>query len=249
MQKTRAAQRRRKHMASTCSKAVVVALIISGTTVAYRSKVKEVSSLRADVASMTQQYETLAAEHETLTAEHEKVKQKLAGYTEPVGDIVPAPPIYNVPLSADIQTYLYTKCVDYDITKYYETILAQIWKESNFNPKAISPTNDYGLMQINECMHATLRDKLGIVDFLEPYQSIDAGTYMMSNLIHTYGDIHKALMAYNFGPGGASAHWKKGTYTSSYSRDIVDKRDIIVSGNYKQHEPVFGYFIEKIRYI
>ena len=226
MQKTRAAQRRRKHMASTCSKAVVVALLVTGATVAYKNKVKEVSSLRASVASMTQQYKT-------LTAENEKVKQKLAMYTDPVGDIVPAPPIYNVPLDADIQTYLYTKCVDYDITKYYETLLAQIWKESNFNPKAISHTNDYGLMQINECMHATLRDKLGIVDFLEPYQSIDAGTYMMSNLIHTYGDIHKALMAYNFGPGGASAHWKKGTYTSSYSRDIVSKRDIIVSGNYR----------------
>lgn len=138
-------------------------------------------------------------------------------------------PYYDIPLSLDLQLYTYNRCVDLGISGYYELVLAMMWQESNFNPELISTTNDYGLMQINKCNHDWLSEELGITDFLEPYQSIDAGTHIFASLLLKYADPHKALMAYNFGEAGARKHWDRGTYTSSYSRAISEKQEQVLN--------------------
>lgn len=138
-------------------------------------------------------------------------------------------PYYDIPLSKELQLYTYTKCEDLGIGNYYELVLAMMWQESDFKPDTISKTNDYGIMQINICNHEWLSEELGITDFLDPYQSIDAGTHIIASLLLKYQDPHKALMAYNYGEAGARSHWNRGNYTSSYSRSIAEKQDTLLN--------------------
>lgn len=138
-------------------------------------------------------------------------------------------PYYDIPLSQELQLYTYTKCEDLGIGNYYELVLAMMWQESDFKPDTISKTKDYGLMQINICNHEWLSEELGITDFLDPYQSIDAGTHIIASLLLKYQDPHKALMAYNYGEAGAKKNWEQGYYTSSYSRAIAEKQEQILN--------------------
>lgn len=119
------------------------------------------------------------------------------------------------------QDYLWSKCVEYDITEYYELLFAQIYHESSWNPEAVSGTNDYGLMQINEKNHEWLKDVLGITDFLDPYESMDAGVYMMSLYLEKYNDAQTALVCYNMGEGKVL----EGITSSKYSNGIVEDMD------------------------
>ena len=139
-----------------------------------------------------------------------------------------AAPLYKVDLSEDLQEYTYAMCLAYDCVDYYPLMLAVMWKESNFDAAACSSTGDYGLMQINECNHDTLREVLGVDDFLDPMDNIQSGVYLLSGLLNKYGDIHKALMAYNMGPGNAKKCWDRGIYRSNYSKDVLSRLDEIL---------------------
>ena len=136
-------------------------------------------------------------------------------------------PVYDIPLDAGLQKYTFDTCVKYGIEKHYELVLAIMWRESNFDTNAVSSTNDYGIMQINACNHKALKKKLKFVDIMEPENNIEAGIYLISCMLKKY-DRHEALMAYNMGEAGARRQWRRGNYTSSYSRDIIDKANKIL---------------------
>jgi soluble lytic murein transglycosylase-like protein len=102
-------------------------------------------------------------------------------------------------------------------------ILAIMFRESTFRAHAVSPTNDYGIMQINRGNHKWLSESLGITDFLDPKQSIDAGTFHLKGIVDNgYDDVHKILMVYNLGGRKAKDLWNQGINTSAYSRSVVD---------------------------
>lgn len=128
---------------------------------------------------------------------------------------------YRLDVSEQLQNYLWDQCVEYEITDYYELLFVQIYHESAWNPKAVSGTNDYGLMQINKSNHEWLKDTLGITDFLDPYESIRAGVYIMQSYLKKYNDVQKALVCYNMGEGKVI----NGITSSQYSRDIVKDMD------------------------
>lgn len=136
-------------------------------------------------------------------------------------------PVYDIPLDAGLQKYTFDTCVKYGIEKHYELVLAIMWRESNFDTNAVSSTNDYGIMQINACNHKALKKKLKFVDIMEPENNIEAGIYLISRMLKKY-DRHEALMAYNMGEAGARRQWRRGNYTSRYSRDIIDKANKIL---------------------
>lgn len=183
------------------------------------------------VSNKTEQLQTMTEEKEVLQREVERLNIVVSkgaffqGSSEWVSSDIP---YFDIKLSKDLQEYTYTKCADLGIAKDYELVLAMMWQESSYRPNLVSKTNDYGLMQINKVNHSWLSKELGITDFLDPYQSIDAGTHIIASLLMKYEDPHKALMAYNYGEGGARSHWNQGTYTSSYSRGVAEKQDILL---------------------
>ena len=126
-------------------------------------------------------------------------------------------------LPYELQEFTYYLCEAYYID--FEFAMAVMFTESSFRTDVISATSDYGLMQINECNHTELADKLGITDFTEPYQNIRAGLYILRGLFEKYDEPAKVCMAYNMGEYGASVLWDKGVYETSYSKKVLSVAD------------------------
>lgn len=130
------------------------------------------------------------------------------------------PPDLDIPLDYDIQKYIYKQC-GYDADLYC-FIMAVIKQESEFDEKEVSMTDDYGLMQINACNHDNLQDKYGKKNFLDPYDNVYCGIRIIKGYLKKYEYKNLALMAYNMGEGGARRLWKKGIYSSEYSRKVTE---------------------------
>lgn len=138
-----------------------------------------------------------------------------------VGSVADFHPI-ECDLDVDVQEFIYYLSASYEID--FQFIMAVIEHESNYQTDVISSTNDYGLMQINKCNHEWLSEALGITDFLDPYQNVQAGIYKFHLLFEKYGDdTAKVLMAYNMGENGAKKLWDRGIVESKYSRAIMGK--------------------------
>ena len=130
-----------------------------------------------------------------------------------------APTYYDVALSEELQDHLFNECAAYGVEP--RLALAVMQTESGFREHLISSTNDYGLMQINKSNHSWLADEIGVVNFLDPYQNITAGVYMLSRYTDRY-DMTKTLMCYNMGEGGASKAWRKGITETKYSKKVIE---------------------------
>jgi len=68
--------------------------------------------------------------------------------------------------------------------------------ESNFDPKAVSPKNARGLMQL---MPQTAT-RYGVKDIFDPEENVDAGARYLRQLMDKYKNLTLALAAYNAGP-------------------------------------------------
>ena len=219
---------------------VVSTGLIAGTAFASNHfHQKDVQALNDEICRLNVQVTELASENQDLSAvlqksntALQKSNEKLRMFVDDITVCATEPTYYDIPLSKELQLYTYTRCVDYGIPEHYELVLAMMWQESNYNPDSVSATDDYGIMQINACNHEWISNLLGTTNFLDVYQNIDAGTYIISKMLLKYGDEHKALMAYNMGENGAALNWDAGIYTSSYSREIIAKREAIKSNNY-----------------
>lgn len=137
-----------------------------------------------------------------------------------------------LPLSADMQQYTYAMCKQFGIEDYYETCLAIMWQETHFDPTLVSQTNDYGLMQINQCNLTDLQRELGITDIMQPDQNICSGVYIVSLLAKQFDNKHEVLMAYNMGPASMLRLIEQGIYSSAYSRSVVSKTQMILQNEY-----------------
>lgn len=81
-------------------------------------------------------------------------------------------------------------------------VTAVAWRESGFNPHAVSPKGARGTMQL---MPETAR-RLG-VDASDPAANIDGGVQYLSSMMRRFGgDQAKALAAYNAGPGAVERY-------------------------------------------
>ena len=140
--------------------------------------------------------------------------------SEPESDFVPL----DVPLDEELQEFIYQISCDNKIE--FPIVMALIENESSFRPGVISKTNDFGLMQINKINHQRLTQTIGVTNFLDPYQNVEAGVFMLKELYDKYGSNSKVLMAYNMGEAGAKRLWKKGIYESNYSRKILSKSNV-----------------------
>ena len=136
-------------------------------------------------------------------------------YEKPMKEFVPV----DCNLSTDLQEYTWLLCKANNID--YSLVMALMKHESQYDASVVSTTNDYGLMQINKINHEWLSEELGITDYLDEKQNINAGVYILGNLFEKYQDTSKVLMAYNMGESNAKKLWKDGIYESRYSRKIM----------------------------
>lgn len=151
----------------------------------------------------------------------EEVKEEVKQETvEPTVEPIPEPvPIrIDCPLDDATQQMILEKCEEYGID--FAFTMAVIFKESSFRPNADSGSS-VGLMQINRINHNWLSEELGITDFFDPAQNVEAGLFMLRNLFEKYDDPHTVLMAYNMGETGAKRLWDKGVFTSAYSEGVL----------------------------
>lgn len=125
----------------------------------------------------------------------------------------------DVPMDEDMQEFIY--CLSYGYNIEFPFVMALIEAESSFREDAVSISDDHGLMQINSINHEWLTEKLGVTDFLDPYQNTRSGIFILRKLFEKYEDPAKVLMAYNMGETGARRLWEKGIYETDYSNSIM----------------------------
>jgi hypothetical protein len=89
--------------------------------------------------------------------------------------------------------------------------------ESNFEPRAISRVGAQGLMQL---MPETART-LGVQEPFEPEQNVAAGARYLRAMLDRYGDLRRALAAYNAGPTAVDQH--RGVPPYPETRAYVDR--------------------------
>ncbi len=75
-------------------------------------------------------------------------------------------------------------------------VKAVIAAESNFDPDAVSKKGAQGLMQL---MPRTARD-LGVENPFHPVDNVRGGSLYLRRMLDRYGDVERALAAYNAGP-------------------------------------------------
>ncbi len=75
-------------------------------------------------------------------------------------------------------------------------VKAVIAAESNFDPEAVSRKGAQGLMQLMPVTATTL----GVDDPLRPTENVRAGTRYLRLMLDRYGDVERAVAAYNAGP-------------------------------------------------
>ena len=120
-------------------------------------------------------------------------------------------------LNKEYQDYTYEMCEKYGIEEYYNVIITQMFCESGYNPNAVGSSSCYGLMQVGMINYARLNRTIGITNVRDPKQNIEAGVYMMSQLVEKYHDIQAALVCYHRGEGAA----KSGIRSDMYSAHIM----------------------------
>lgn len=122
-------------------------------------------------------------------------------------------------LDSELQKTMLAMCEKYKVP--FALVLAVAEQESHFDPDAVSRTNDYGMMQINQINFEWLQKK-GI-NPLDHKGNIEAGVLMLSQALEKHGETELALMAYNCGDAGAKRLWNKGVYSTKYSSSIMEK--------------------------
>ncbi len=98
-------------------------------------------------------------------------------------------------------------------------VKAVIAVESNFDPEAVSRKGAQGLMQL---MPVTA-SRLGVEDPLRPTENVRGGTRYLRLMLDRYGDVERAVAAYNAGPGAVDRYGGVPPYpeTQDYVRRVL----------------------------
>ena len=113
----------------------------------------------------------------------------------------------------------------YDLDKTIITKL--VAAESNFDTKAKSNKNAYGLMQLQPATANEIAKKLNITDYdlYDVQTNINLGCYYLRYLINYYGNYKEALIAYNMGMGAYKRRGKAYLDTLEYVNKILGEEN------------------------
>ena len=147
-----------------------------------------------------------------------------------------------VGLDRDLQRYIFCQCGEAVVD--YELVLAIITWEHRGHPSAtaISPTDDYGLMQINKINFEEMA-RYGLTDMLDPEQNVVAGITILCQLQERFDcDLAAILMGYNMGPGAAQNAINSGITSTNYTGNVLQIRQDIINGSYTPDNFVGGKY-------
>lgn len=160
--------------------------------------------------------------------------ERLGEQSEAVDEVTPTAAIieyreqkelYDVPLSAEIQRYIFNVSDYYGVDPAF--VIALIEKESSYNSSAIGDGGDsIGLMQIQPRWHIERMDKLGVDDLLNPYENVALGVDILADYIDEGFGIEWALHAYNGGVAYANRMYTANE-VSEYANDIIEKANYL----------------------
>lgn len=136
-------------------------------------------------------------------------------------------PLYDVPLSAEIQRYIF------NVSDYYGVdpalVLAIIERESGYNSAAIGDGGDsIGLMQIQPRWHIERMDRLGVSDLFNPYENVSVGIDILAEYLAAGQGEEWALMSYNGGVTYANRMTADGK-VSDYAHRVITIKNRILS--------------------
>lgn len=188
--------------------AVALNSFIGRTEIVLPEKEKRIEEINEEIVP-TQKPVTAMASQPQKT----ETPEVIAAKAKPKAVVInPTPWLRDVPLSKDIQKFLYDRCNMHGLD--YDMMLGLIKAESTFNPKNISRTNDYGLMQVNRNNNKWLNGLAGRkLNMLDPKDNIIAGTFEIASYRNRLakeglkGDYldRGMLLSYNRGMTG----WKR----------------------------------------
>jgi soluble lytic murein transglycosylase-like protein len=178
---------------------ILVALVLAAETVCLYSLAEEVKTHEHEV-QVVEVYTPVIVEYfpETEAAEAQEAE--------------PVVITYNVPLTAELQRHIILVSEKNGIDP--TIVFAMAKRESNYRANAVGDGGEsVGLLQIQSKWHWERMQELGCTNLLDPFQNVTVGVDYLAELLDRYGDIGKALTAYNRGS-------YKGTVTE-YARDII----------------------------
>jgi soluble lytic murein transglycosylase len=126
-------------------------------------------------------------------------------------------------------------------------VLALMRQESLFDPEAVSPAAAYGLMQlIAPTAEKVAGRPVAATELTDPRLNVELGTRYLRQLLDRYGELPKALAAYNAGED-AVAKWDARA-PGSASDEFVERisfretRNYVKSvlGNYRRYRRLYG---------
>lgn len=153
----------------------------------------------------------------------EPPKQEPEPTVPPKNDTPNTTRYYDVPLSNDLQKYIFKLCKQHDIDP--ALVIAMIKQESNYKSGCIGDNGDaLGLMQVQPKWHQGRMDRLGCPDLLDPYQNVKVGIDFLAELYGRGKPTEWVLMAYNGGAAYANRNWNNGV-VSNYATKVLKIRD------------------------
>lgn len=193
------------------------------TADAEEIEVTEVAAAQAPVSEVPEaKAEETPAAPEPEPAPEQTEPEEVRDVNQPT----PGVTYYNVPLTYEQQEYTMNVCAQYGVD--VRLMFAMMAVETNFTVNSVS-AGCYGILQINSCHLTYFKKTLGVTEIKSFESNVLCGTYMMSGYLSTYGDISKALVAYNCGSSNAEKLFAKGIYQTSYSKKIISKMETITT--------------------
>ena len=197
---------------------VIIALIffLIGVSVGYSMKVY--ITVKDELKEETQGSEQVQSEMVIYGSYDDRIFTQEISLDWGAGDLDFTPLDCNMP--EEQQEFVFYLCAGYNLD--FTLVMALIEHESSYRADVISKSNDYGLMQINKMNHEWLTETIGVTDYLDPYQNIRAGCFILRKLFEKYQDTETVLMCYNMGETGASRLWEKGVFSTVYTESILN---------------------------